>query len=103
MKVQGPGQLVGQPVLDVHGRRVGVIRRVLCAPGDRYTAQWAIVTMAPLGCRARLVPLADARHQDRGIQLPHRRALVAASPRLRTRSDEPTLAAARAFYDTQPQ
>lgn len=102
MKVQGPDQLVGHRALDTNGRRVGVIRRVLCADGDPYTAQWAIVTLGPWRARPRLIPLAAAAHHERGIQLPYPRDTIRMSPRVRMRcADEIALHAARMFYERQ--
>ena len=90
---------MGSVVVDVTGRRVGVVRRVLCAAGDPYTAKWAVVTLGPWRARPRAVPLTDVRHDDSRIRLAYRRTVVVASPKIGREVDDVTLHQARVFYD----
>ena len=89
---------MGSVVVDVTGRRVGVVRRVLCAAGDPYTAKWAVVTLGPWRARPRAVPLIDVHHDDSGIRLAQLRATVLASPKIGREVDDVTLQQARLFY-----
>jgi hypothetical protein len=80
VKIQGESQVLGMPVVDVEGRRLGRIAVVDCAP-DPYTAVWFVLRLHGWRHQLRAVP---AQHAQWGtgadLQVPYRREQVYASP-----------------------
>jgi hypothetical protein len=80
VKVQGREQVLGQPVRDSDGRRLGRVVGVQCAP-DPYTVVWFLVALTGWRRRVRAVPAAAARWSEYGaVDVPFRRDQVLQSP-----------------------
>jgi len=81
VKIQGENQLLGLPVADCNGRRLGRILAVDCAPEDSYTAVWFVLRLRGWRRGLRAVPAERARWSaERGLDVPVRREAVLASP-----------------------
>ena len=82
MKIQGENQVLGMPVSDTDGRRLGRVVALDCAP-DPYTAAWFVLRLRGWRRRLRAVP---AQHAQWGcgveLRVPYRRDQVLASPAL---------------------
>jgi hypothetical protein len=81
MRVQSCEQLMRQPLLDVHGRRVGIVVAAACPDANPYEASWVLVRLrGRWRRRLRVVPLQEATFADSGgLQVPYRRALITGS------------------------
>jgi hypothetical protein len=83
VKIQGEGQVLGLPVADVDGRRLGRIVAVDCAPQDSYMAVWFVLRLRGWRRALRAVPAQRARwYTGGGLEVPVRREVVFASPAL---------------------
>jgi hypothetical protein len=82
VKIEWDTQLLGSPVVDQDGHRLGRVAAAYCTP-DLDTAVWFVLRLPGLRRRWRAVP---ARHADwndtahRSLWVPHRREQVLASP-----------------------
>ncbi len=81
MKIQGEGQLLGIPVVDRDGRRVGRVLAAYCAP-DRYSLVWLVLRLPGLRRRVRAVPSVHAQWRDSadGLEVPYRLEEIRDSP-----------------------
>ena len=61
MKIQGESQVLGLPVSNRDGRRLGRIVAVDCAPQDSYTAVWFVLRLRGWRRGLRAVPAEHAR------------------------------------------
>jgi len=80
VKIQDASQVLGMPVADLDGRRLGRIVAVDCT-SDPYTAAWFVVRLVGWQHRLRAVPAHNADWSTgAGIHVPYRRAQILASP-----------------------
>jgi hypothetical protein len=81
VKIQGESQVLGLPIADRDGRRLGRIVAVDCAPQDPYTAMWFVVRIGGWRHGLRAVPAEHAAwYAGGGLDVPVRREVVLASP-----------------------
>ena len=89
MKIQWETQLLGLPVADEVGRRLGRVAAVYCT-GDLSTVVWLVVRLPGIRRRWRAIPAGQACWDDAEqitLRVPFRRERVLASPNV----DEDTL------------
>lgn len=80
VKIQGETQVLGVPLCDAAGRRIGRVVAVACAP-DPYSAAWFVVRLRGWHRQVRAVPAGRAEWTGSGaLGVPYRRADVLASP-----------------------
>jgi hypothetical protein len=82
VKIEWDTQLLGTPVVDQDGHRLGRIAAAYCTP-DPYTAVWFALRLPRLRRRWRAVPAQGAHWNDtaqRGLWVPYRRERVLVSP-----------------------
>ena len=87
MKIQDETQVVGRPVHDLQGRRLGRAVSVHCAP-DPYTVEWLLVRLRGWGRSLRVVPAASMSLDEGGVlTVPFTREIVRGSPAQTDRRD----------------
>jgi len=80
VKIQDASQVLGIPVADVDGRRLGRIVAVDCTP-EPYTAAWFVLRLRGWRLRLRAVLAHDVDWSiGPGLRVPYRRAQILASP-----------------------
>lgn len=91
MKVQGADHLLGQPVSDVQGRRIGRIV-ALTFGRDPFAPAWLILVLSLVRRRLRAVPASDLTWSERqGLTVPLARSAVLDSPQLHRATLDPSL------------
>ena len=82
MKIQWESHLLGMPVVDADGRRLGRVAAGYCTP-DPYLVVWFVLRLPGVRRRWRPVPAEGARGNTgavTGLWVPYRREQVLASP-----------------------
>lgn len=81
MRVQSRERVLGRPVFDARGRRLGVVVDAACPDTDPYDVIWVLVRLRGWwGRRLRVLPLAEATFgRDGGLQVSYDRTLITAT------------------------
>lgn len=80
VKIQSETQVLGRPVRDGQGRRLGRVVAVDCAP-DPYTAAWFLLHLSGWRRQLRAVPACSASWDKHGaLAVPYPRQVVEQSP-----------------------